>query len=423
MLRRVNARASRVEAIWNRTFVSVQFGVTAFLVIVGMVALLGVFRDRATRYGFDEHNAVAGRWWGSGSKRLDSGYAATVARDVVNQVKTAFPGRVTTWGLTYRAMSGAKYKFAADPEAPANFTRNPWVWMSEDVDPAFFDVVGIRIVRGRAFAASDDAGAAPVAILTEKAARNLWGTTDVIGNRIRFGEDDGQWRTIVGVAANSYPIDYGAYAWQARGSPWAMSFAYRPLAQTPTRSSFAVIVRTRNAAAVTATLQRLLERTAPGQKFNSLAPLAQYMDWRGEVASGESTSRILFAFAVCGLLLGLVGAMVLIDDVVRNRSTEFGIRRALGAPARNLISLASRETVLAGVVGIVVGGSVGARFGPIVTVWLRASLVGRFAPPSPPSWPVLGALIAGLVVILVGGTMIRAYRAARLDPATALRIT
>ena len=425
VLRRVNARGSRFEKVWNGAFVSLQFGVTSFLLIVGGVAFLGLIRDRHTAYGFDERNATIAKMWFSKS-RQEPGHASLTVREFVQQVDRAFPGSATVWTQGGRAMTGAQYKLATDVSDPfKGKTRYP-VWTSQDVTPGFFDVMGIPIIAGRPFTAADDASAAPVIIVTARAARDLWGTTNVIGRRMRFGEDDGAWRTVVGVAADAYPIEAHSFYLQARQSTWATSYSYRPLAQvlqgrSPT--AFSVIVRGPNFVGHAATLQALLDRVAPAEKFARVATLDQFLDTRGEVARGASTMRLLFIFGACGLVLGVIGAMILIDDVVRSRTTEFGIRRALGAPSGSLVTLASRETLVAGVSGVLVGAILGARFGPVVGAWLKGTVAFRLVPVVPLNWSLVAATVVGLITVLALGTMLRAIRAARLDPAAALRVS
>jgi hypothetical protein len=307
--------------------------------------------------------------------------------------------------------------------------------MHEDVMPGFFDVLGIPIIRGRAFSAADDETAEPAIIVSERAAKDLWGTVDVIGHKVRYGEDDATWRTVIGVAADAYPIVTTAFAFRGAGLKWPMRYAYRSLLQTYPRSGFkihngiadeystgfSVLLRNQNLQTAEATLQRLLDRVAPGEKFENVQTLSRRLDATGEVERASSTMRLLFAFSACGLVLALVAAMILIDDVVRSRTTEFGIRRALGAPGRSLVRLASAETLGAGISGVVVGGLVGGRFGPVVSVWLKATSFGKFLPAAPMDWRLVAGSVAGLTLLLVGGTILRALRAARLDPAIALR--
>jgi hypothetical protein len=437
VLRRVSARSTPFETWWNRAFVSLQFGVTAFLMVVGTVAVVGVARDKRTNYGFDPANATIGTVSLSRARQGQQ-QVFLVASEYAAQLRRAFPRNATLWATSLRSMSGGKYRFATDSsDAQQDIFKIPW--LSEDVTPNFFDVVGIRIVEGRGFRAADDAGAEPVTILTERSARNAFGSTKVIGRRIRFGENDGVWRTVVGVAADAYPIDPISYNWQARGLRWATGFAYRPLAQTAPeaadadsgsmqngqfvggRSGFSMLVRAGNVQNIAATLRALIERVAPGETVRDVGPLDRYLDRTGEVEHLQSTMRLLLVFTICGLALGIIGAMVLFDDVVRSRTNEFGIRRALGAPARNLVLLAGRETIVAGVAGVLVGGMLGARFGPFVAVWLKGTVMGKFMPPIPIDWTFVTGAIVCLLAVLILGTVARAIRAGHLDPVAALR--
>lgn len=437
VLRRVSARSTPFETWWNRAFVSLQFGVTAFLMVVGTVAVVGVARDKRTNYGYDPANATIGTVSLSRARQGQQ-QVFLVASEYAAQLRRAFPKNATLWATSMRSMSGGKYRFATDSsDREQNIVKIPWI--SEDIAPNFFEVVGIPIVEGRGFRATDDAGAEPVIILTERASRNAFGSTNVIGRRVRFGENDGVWRTVVGVAADAYPIDPVSFQFQARGLRWATGFAYRPLAQTAPeaadadsssmqngqfvggRSGFSMLVRAGNVQSIASTLGALLERVAPGEVVRGVGPLDRYLDRTGEVEHLQSTMQLLLVFTICGLVLGIIGAMVLIDDVVRSRTNEFGIRRALGAPAQNLIVLAGRETIVAGVAGVLVGGMIGARFGPFVAVWLKGTLMGRFMPPIPVDWKLVAASIVSLMVVLTVGTVARAIRAAQLDPVVALR--
>jgi ABC-type lipoprotein release transport system permease subunit len=434
VLRQVNARSSRFEAIWNRAFVSLQFGFTSFLLVAAGVVLTGYLRDRNSDYGFDASNAVVASVSLSEARQTPAQGTITV-RAFDRELRRAFPtGTVAIYTAQNRPWKG-QYKLGIEPGDLSKVRGLP-LWMHEDVMPGFFEVLGIPIIRGRAFTTADDESAEPAIIISERAARDLWGTVDVIGHKVRYGEDDGTWRTVIGVAADAYPIVTTAFAYRGAGMKWPMRYAYRSLLQTYPRSGFkvhngiadayrtgfSVIVRNQNLQTVEPTLQRLLERVAPGEKLTRVETLSRRLDYTGQVERAASTMRFLFAFSVCGLVLGLAGAMILIDDVVRSRTTEFGIRRALGAPGLSLIKLASAETLIAGVSGVIMGGLIGARFGPVASVWLKGTSFGKLIPTASMDWRLVAASVGGLALILIAGTTLRALRAARLDPAISLRV-
>jgi putative ABC transport system permease protein len=438
VLRRVSARGSRFEQLWNRAFVGTQFAVTAFLLVTGGAAALTLQRLQLTTYGFEtDHMIIAKASFKSPSLQSDEGARGAVA-DVQRQVAAAFPGSSAVFTLASRTMEGGPFRYATDPPTPqASLTSSSGPpWLSEDVSPAFFDLMGIRIVAGRGFRDRDDRSSEPVVILSEEGATRFGGTQQALGKRLRFGEDDGEWRTIVGVAANAHPIDAISFLRQAMNTKrrWMLNFAYRPLAQTFPHGGFrmkdgravgatpgvSVLVRTNRPDAARA-LTMALTRAAPGETFRRLEPLGLFLDGAHEVDRSRATTQLLIQFSVAGFLLALVGAMVLIDDVVRSRTSEIGIRRALGAQSPSLVLLASRETFIAGAIGVLAGVGVGMRLGPVVAGWMKGSTRERFLPHVELSAPVLIGVAVLLLLLIAGGTALRALRAARLDPMVALR--
>jgi hypothetical protein len=68
------------------------------------------------------------------------------------------------------------------------------------------------------------------------------------------------------------------------------------------------------------------------------------------------------------------------------------------------------------------GGLIGARFGPVASVWLKGTSFGKLIPTASMDWRLVAASVGGLALILIAGTTLRALRAARLDPAISLRV-
>ena len=246
---------------------------------------------------------------------------------------------------------------------------------------------------------------------------------------------------IVGVAADAYPIEASAFQSQLvfRKNPWPTNLVYRPFRQVVPRLTKAriangmssgslggVSILVRNPAPDAAQRMRaMLTRVAPDETFANLGPLATYLDYRADLVHAEFTTRLLGQFAMVGFLLALVGAVLLIDEVVRSRTSEIGIRRALGAQSAHLVALASRETFVAGAIGVLCGTLIGARLGPVAATWMQATPLfeQRAMTPVGLSWPLMIGVPTVLVLLIAVGTSVRALRAARLDPMDALRAT
>jgi hypothetical protein len=445
VLRRVGARSSRFEQAWNRGLVGTQFAVTAFLLVAGGTAVLTLRDLQHTAYGFETDHLLIGS---VALKSAETDAATQRAElDIEAAARSTFAGHVAVFTIGGRTMEGGPYRFETDPPttgatAISNNTLTAPMgppWLSEDISPEFFDIAGVRMVAGRKFRATDDAGSEPVVILSESAARRFGGTQQALGKRLKFGEDDGEWRTIVGVAADAYPIEKTAFQFQLLGRkrPWARNIVYRPFRQiVPHEPKARVIdgrlrgslggvsILLRNPSPDAATrLTAMLGRVAPDEKFSDLLPLARYIDWRGEIDRAGFTTRLIGQFAIAGFLLALIGAVVLIDEVVRSRTIEIGIRRALGAQSASLVRLASRETFIAGMIGVIVGTIVGGRFGAVVSSWMRATPLfeERVLAPITLSWTLMVGAPSLLLLLIAIASALRALRAARLDPMEALR--
>jgi putative ABC transport system permease protein len=438
VLRRVNSRGSRFERFWNRGFVGAQFAVTAFLLVAGGIAAVTLARAKRTNYGYDPSDKVIGKIPFEAPLLQDKDLATRASFDIVDDLRRALPGyQVAAWRVAWRSMPRpGQIPSGIDPDIPGRLGRIKYfAWLSQDVDEHFFDVLGVPIVAGRAFRAEDNASAEPVIILSETTARQLWGIRESVGKRVRFGEDDGAWRLVVGVAGDAFALDNTSFSRQASKGRWGQGIAYRPLRQMGAYSvsgcdngicfgggaGISILIKGPDATRAVPIFRSTVERVTPGEKIGYIGPLANFLDGRGEIERGTFTTNLLISFSVGGFILALLGAIVLIDEIVRTRTSEIGIRRALGAPSPGLVLLASRETFTSGMAGVIAGSLIGLKLGPVVATWMKANPTSRMLPPPSISYALLIATVLTLLALLAIGTAARALRAARLDPAVALR--
>lgn len=101
------------------------------------------------------------------------------------------------------------------------------------VTPEFFEVVGTRLIRGRAFGLDDRPGSPAVAIVSDQAARHWWPNADPIGQRFKIGGADSQepWLTVVGVTADVHGIDEWGLNWAAHFPAEYFAVFMQPLSQ------------------------------------------------------------------------------------------------------------------------------------------------------------------------------------------------
>jgi putative ABC transport system permease protein len=271
------------------------------------------------------------------------------------------------------------------------------------VSPGFFPAMEIGIVQGRGFTAGDGAGATPVGIVSAAFAERMWPGRDPVGRRVRHRfADQPTWLTIVGVAEETRMVR------MTGDNPIVL---YVPLAQSEAPEGPALVVKGASAApplqAVRAAIRELDGRVAIGRVTTLDAVVAS------AVAEPLRLRFFLSLLGTLALVIGAVGIYSVVSYSVTRRRAEFGVRLALGAPPRRILS----EVVSGGLapVGIgIVAGLAG-------TLALGAS-VGRFLYGVTPAdglslAAAAGALLLAGILAAVGPGL----RAGRTDPVTALR--
>ena len=268
----------------------------------------------------------------------------------------------------------------------------------------YFEAIGTRIVRGRAFTDADGEQATPVAIVNESLARRIWPGEDAIGRRLKWGwpEAPGVWRTVVGVAAD---VKYEGVA-----EPTPLQI-YMPIAQETPRD-VAIVVNTEGPPSA---VQRAAERVV--HDVDADVPVYSVRTTDEMLASSMGRERmaalVLTVFATVALVLASVGLYGVVAHGVTERTHEIGVRMALGAERRHVLGLVVRQGLSMAVVGAAIG--VGAALA--VSRWIQALLFGVTA--TDPA--TLAAVVTMLLAVATIACYVPACRAMRVDPTRALR--
>lgn len=271
------------------------------------------------------------------------------------------------------------------------------------VSPGYFSAMGISIVQGRGPAASDAAGAPPVAVVSQSFADTMWPGRSPLGRRIQHTFDgDGTWVTVVGVTEETRQRQ------MTGDNPLVL---YVPMAQTdPPESPILVVKGERGAppvAAVIAAVRAVESRIAIGRVTSLDAVLA------GAVAEPLRLRFFLTVFGALALVIGVAGIYSVVSYAVVRRHGEFGVRLALGASPGQIVAGVLGRTMWPVGVGVIVGLAGAAAIGSTV----RGVLEG-VAPADAVSLAAAAAVL--LLAGLVGG-VVPAMRAGRIDPAESLR--
>jgi predicted permease len=281
-----------------------------------------------------------------------------------------------------------------------------FLWWNQ-IDVAFLRTAGIAVLDGavdpaafeRAFAAGGD-GVEPICVINESFARQVWGRTDVVGERLRLGEQG--WSTIVAVVADVRVAG-------PRSSLDAPQL-YSPHTGERAQSFFAVRAEV-DPATLVGPLRRTLLEVDPRALVDTAGTIGSMM-WR-TLAEERFTLTLLGVFSLCALFLAVVGLYSVVAQGVEQRRKELALRLALGSPAA-----AVRRRVAAG--GALLGG-LGIGLGLALAIALaRFATTGIFGAQAP--GPRLYLLATLVVATAVGAAMIRPARVAgAIDPIRVLR--
>jgi predicted permease len=289
-----------------------------------------------------------------------------------------------------------------DGRRPTTDTFSPLRW--NDVGPDYFHVLRIPLLAGRDFADTDGASAPPVAIVNDTFARQYLSNRSPIGHQLALNDSpDATQYTIVGVAANSRYTS-------VRETDRPM--AYIPFAQTPGTAGLHVELR---AAGDPRPLLPAVRRIV--QEFGPDLPLLQPMTQQEQFAESFADERL---FARLALVFGILAAVLVATGLygtlayrVARRTSEIGVRIALGARDGQVLWMVLRESVVLSAIGLGIGlpGAIGA------SRLLKSMLFG-LTPNDPWSFAI-ATLVVGVVAVAAG--LIPARRATSVDPVVALR--
>lgn len=278
-----------------------------------------------------------------------------------------------------------------------------------EVGPSYFEVMDLRVLRGRPITAEDTRTAPPVVLVNETMARVVWPDQDPIGKCMVVGvpaegESERPCSTVVGVVENSRNFSVIEEE--------SMHY-YVPVAQRPSESPpLAILARLDgDPATVIPTMQRELLEVDPGLRFAHIRPFTELM--ASDYRSWELGAAMFSVFGLLALVVAGIGLYSVLAFSVAERTFELGIRAALGATRQRLVGLVLRQALVLVGVGIAAG---------LLIALLAASRIESMLYEVSPRDPVTLGIVA-LTMLLVGvvAAAVPATRATRADPSEALR--
>jgi predicted permease len=317
----------------------------------------------------------------------------------------ALPG-VRRAGVTSSSpLNGARLRYTLKDVGTAGGEPRDYDVEALATTPGFFQTLGVPLVRGRFFSAADTASGQPVMIMSAHTARRFFGERDPIGGVLslpvlgRKGQVD---ITLVGVVGD---IKYNALDAPADGG------IYRPFAQQPVSFAYLVVQASDDAASMAGVLRRSVAEVDRQIAFDYVRTLDETLS--RSAAEPRFRTVLLASLAALASMLAVIGLYGAVAYSVSMRTTELGIRMALGASAGDVTRMVVREGVTLACVGAAIGVA-----GAFALAHAVRSLLFGVGPTDAVSF--VGAPI-GLLVVAAIASYVPARQAASVDPIAALR--
>ena len=270
------------------------------------------------------------------------------------------------------------------------------------VTPDYFRAMGIRLVRGRVFTAHDDAHAPRVAIINETLARQFFPNEDPIGKRINVTNGPDTWREIVGIVGDikQYGVDKET-----------TSQTYEPFAQQPFDTLNVVLRTDGSPAGLLAALRPAVYSVDKDQPVGTIRPLEEII---GEtIAKQRFAVLLLTVFSLVALVIAAVGIYGVMAYSVVQRTSEFGIRMALGAQRSDMLRLVLTHGGKLVGLGLVIG--LGAT---LAGSQVMRSMLFQTNARDPLTFATITLLLGSVALV---ACLLPAHRATKVNPIEALR--
>ena len=265
--------------------------------------------------------------------------------------------------------------------------------------PGFLEALGVPLVRGRAIAEADTAQALGVVVINQTLASRFFPNEDPVGRRVTIG---GVLRTVVGVVGDAKYQGLGVEAGPQ---------AYVPHAQSPYPGMRIVVRTTTDPSSLVSAVRAQIQSVDSEEGPTRFATMTQLLS--ESVAQPRFNTFLIGLFAVLAFILSAIGIYGVINYDVTQRTSEIGVRMALGAQPRDVVRLILRQGLL-----LTFGGLAAGLVGAFVLTRFLTGLLFEVKPRDPLTYVVVTGLLA---VVAIVACLIPARRATKVDPLVALR--
>ncbi len=397
----------------NNILIAGQIALTLLMLAGAGAAIQGFLRTMHTPLGYDPHNVMSVgipvhdgtyKTWGERAAYFEQLQKKAAA--VPGVTMTAISSNATPPNNGFETQIEFLGKSAQDEQkARVNF-----------VSPTYFPVLRIPLKQGRIWDETETRNGAHVAVINQTLARRYFPAGDAIGHSLKIPElrdqppysltarDGSGWLQIVGVVGDKLddglrkPIKPEIFV------PYTINMGM--YTQILVRSEVSPLT-------LVHAIGAQVNSVDPDQQINSrVQDLEQWITGQPEVQQEHLVAWLFGSFAALGLVLAAVGLYSVVSYTVAQRTGEFGIRMALGAPRVHVLRIVFESTVIS------VGSGMAA--GLVLTLSLQKVLAHWAEGSSRDPLVVMEAAVL-LALVAVLACLIPARRASRVDPVTALR--
>src|SRR5579863_2267854 len=392
-----SAGASRAGL--RRTLLVIEVGLTMVLLVGAGLLLKSFQRLRSTDIGVPVDNVLT-MYISLPDARYKTPAAQTAFfEQLIAQVR-AVPG-VEAAGLATQVPGegwGGDRVFTVVEHSPVAAGEEP-DFMVRGADPGYFAAIRLPLLKGRTFTNDERLGRGNVIIISEGAAKRIFGQADPIGKHLRdeSGKTDYE---IIGIVGDTR---------------WNIALPPEPTITFPlygASSAARIVVRSsHNVESLAMPVQKVIGKMDPDLPVSAVMTLREALG--KSTVDSEFDSILVVGFAVISLLLAAAGLYGVLAYLVAQRTTEIGIRIALGAKRDHVLRRMLADGLRPALIGLVFG-----LIGSYYAVRQIQSMLYETAPLDP---AVFVAVAGTLLITAVLACFAPAWRASRLDPMQALR--
>jgi len=379
-----------------------QVAVSFVLVVGAGLMLTSFYKLSRIDPGFSAESTVTAEVFPNWSKYTDATSVRRLFTGVLERLESS-PG-VTAASvsnfLPMVASFGRPASFQVEGAVYEDPGLRPQVSVRQ-VTPGYFHAVGVPLVAGRLFTELDHEDALPIAIVNQSMVAANWEEENPVGKRVSFDGGD-SWIEVVGVIGdvrqNGLDVE-------------PPEEIYFPSLQTGNFGGFLLVRSNAEPGLVAQQLRDAVHGVDPEQPVENFRTLDEIH--RGSIATPRVTAALLGLFGAIALAITVVGIAGVIGTAVSQRTQEFGIRMALGAPGNSVLSMVLRQGLAMVAVGLVIGLAGAVALGRLLSGMLYDTQPTDFA------------TFAGVALVFalagVAACFVPARRATAVDPIIALK--